>query len=110
MRYRLDFAQKFDLSAPSASGAMVGHWKPDRFVAWMPSTWPDAPAAVDEAFIDLLKRIFEESMLGEIKRVIDDAPEELATPGACRSSRAAVRSGCDSLVRLQESLCRQVCW
>lgn len=81
MRYRLDFSGKLDVSAPSVSGAMVYDWKPDRFVAWLPSTWPDAPATVDEAFIDGLKRIFEESMLGEIKRVIDDAGKNLQHRG-----------------------------
>jgi hypothetical protein len=42
------------------------------FVAWPPSTWPATPAVVDENFIDTLKRIFEESILGEISNVLTD--------------------------------------
>lgn len=73
MRYKLDLTPKLDVSAPSVSGAMVGAAQPRPFLAWQPSTWPAAPGAVDEKFIETLKRIFEESMLSEIKNVIDDA-------------------------------------
>jgi hypothetical protein len=72
MRYKLDFSEKLDVSAPSVSGAMVGSWKPDHFVAWVPSTWPPAPNAVDQKFIENLKRIFEESILAEVRNVIED--------------------------------------
>jgi hypothetical protein len=72
MKYRLDFSQKFDVSAPSVTGAMVGAPLPSAFFAWLPSTWPAVPVAVDENFIRLLKRIFEEAILGEISNVIAD--------------------------------------
>ena len=71
MKYKLDFSPKVDVSAPSVSGALVG--AQPAFVAWQPSTWPVAPASVNEDFICTLKRIFEESILGEISNVIDDA-------------------------------------
>src|ERR1035437_848177 len=73
MKYKLDFSEKGDVTAPSVSGAMVGALKPDHFVAWLPSTWPAKPQAAEENFINILKRIFEESMLGEIRNVIEDA-------------------------------------
>ena len=70
MKYALNLTEKFDLTAPSASGAIVG--QEQRFVAWQPSTWPAAPLAVDEKFIYVLKGIFEDSMLTEISSTIGD--------------------------------------
>ncbi|MFZ0883604.1 MAG: hypothetical protein WAN14_09410, partial [Candidatus Acidiferrales bacterium] len=40
--------------------------------AWLPSTWPEHNA-VDAAFIATLKAIFQDSMLFEIRNVVDDA-------------------------------------
>lgn len=71
MRYELDLSQKLDFSAPPVTGS-DGLEKP-RFHAWQPSTWPDPPPAVDQDFIRTLKRIFEDSILGEINNVISDA-------------------------------------
>jgi hypothetical protein len=59
MKYRIDLSPKFDVSAPSASGAMVVAGQPSAVLAWLPSTWPAAPATVDETFIETLKQIFE---------------------------------------------------
>jgi hypothetical protein len=73
VKYTLNLSPKFDFSAPSASGAMIGGPQPRAFFAWQPSTWPLTPAAVDEEFINHLKRIFEDSILAEIKNVIEDA-------------------------------------
>jgi hypothetical protein len=74
MKYKLDLSPKLDISAPSITGAPdVGKPQPAGFVAWQPSTWPAAPTAVDEKFVLTLKRIFEESILGEIANVISDA-------------------------------------
>jgi len=73
MKYTLDFSPKVDVSAPAVSGALVGAQPQPAFVAWQPSTWPMATASVNEDFICTLKRIFEESILGEISNVIDDA-------------------------------------
>ena len=42
------------------------------FWAWLPSTWPPAPAKFEPTFAGTLKKIFDESMLGEIRNVIDD--------------------------------------
>lgn len=70
MKYAIDLTEKLDFSAPSASGAIVGQMT--RFIAWQPSTWPAAPAAVDENFIYVIKRIFEDSMLTEISNAISD--------------------------------------
>lgn len=73
MKYKIKFTQKLDVTAPPVSGAVVGAPQAPKLVAWLPSTWPVAPAATDEKFISSLKDIFEESVLGEIKNVIDDA-------------------------------------
>jgi hypothetical protein len=71
MKYKPEFSQRFDLSAPSVTG--YGDPLPTPFYAWQPSTWPDAPTSVDDAFIKRLKQIFGESILGEINNVIEDA-------------------------------------
>jgi hypothetical protein len=72
VRYKLDFSLKLDVSSPPVTGALVGASAPPVFVAWQPSTWPAAPVAVDGEFVLTLKRIFEESILGEINNVIED--------------------------------------
>ncbi len=71
MKYRLDLSETLDVSSPPASG--YAGPLPTPFYAWQPSTWPAAPRKVDQTFIETLKRIFEESILAEIKNVIDDA-------------------------------------
>lgn len=72
MRYKLDFSPKLDVSAPPVTGALMSAVPSPAFIAWQPSTWPTPPAVVDEKFIYTLKRIFEESVLGEISNVIAD--------------------------------------
>ena len=52
---------------------MVVAPQPQKLIAWLPSTWPAAPAAAEEKFITTLRDIFGESVLGEVKNVIDDA-------------------------------------
>lgn len=62
------------VAAPPASGAHVSTSPaPAAFVSWEPSKWPQPPAKVNKGFIDVVRQIFEESMLGEIKNVIQDA-------------------------------------
>jgi hypothetical protein len=73
VKYKIDFFPKLNVTATSVSGAIVGAPQPHPLIAWQPSTWPSAPRAVDEKFITTLKEIFEESVLGEVKNVIDDA-------------------------------------
>lgn len=75
MKYKLDFSPKLDLSSPPVTGAIVGTPIPPRLLAWRPSTWPVTPAAVDEKFIFTLKRIFEDSILGEIENVMSDVQQ-----------------------------------
>jgi hypothetical protein len=72
MKYRLDFGPKLDVSSPSITGALVQPVAAAHFVAWQPSSWPPVPTAVDEKFVFTLKRIFEESILGEIENVMAD--------------------------------------
>ena len=79
MKYRLDFSEKFSLYSPPATG--YGGQPPTPFYAWQPSTWPAPPATVDEEFVIALKRIFEESILGEIDKVIADAHGNLEHRG-----------------------------
>lgn len=74
MRYKLDLSPKFNVLAPSITGAPdVGRPQAPKFIAWQTSTWPPAPATVEEQFVITLKQIFEESILGEIANVISDA-------------------------------------
>jgi hypothetical protein len=70
MKYKLDLAPKASLHAPPITGAIIT--PAQVFVAWQPSTWPATPAVADENFINTLKRIFEESILGEISNVLTD--------------------------------------
>lgn len=42
------------------------------FYSWLPSTWPKPPTKFDQSFVDILRHIFGESMLGEIGNVIKD--------------------------------------
>jgi hypothetical protein len=72
MKYKLNLSPRLDVSAPSITGAQVPPAVP-QFFAWQPSTWPATPSAVDEKFVYGLKRIFEDSILGEIANVISDA-------------------------------------
>lgn len=72
MKYhKLDFSPKMSLYSPSITGAIVRVASPV-FCAWQPSTWPVGPTSVDYQFIETLKQIFEESVLGEISNVIED--------------------------------------
>lgn len=48
--------------------------KSGSFVAWQPSTWPEPPTSYDKEFGQVLKTIFEDSLIVEIKNVINDAP------------------------------------
>ena len=64
------------MAAPSVTGAMIdpnAKIDPPAWEPWLPSTWPPAPAKVDDAFIDTLRRIFKESILDEVENVIADA-------------------------------------
>ncbi len=70
MKYKLDLGSKANLNAPPVTGATIT--PAQDFVAWQPSTWPEPPASADEDFIKTLKRIFEESILGEINNVLTD--------------------------------------
>lgn len=70
MKYKLDLASKTSLYAPSVSGAIIT--PTPIFFAWLPSTWPATPSAVDDEYINTLKQIFEESILGEISNVLGD--------------------------------------
>jgi hypothetical protein len=72
MKYKLDFSPKLDVSSPPVTGALLGTTTPQAFIAWQPSTWPTAPATVDDRFVFTLKRIFEDSILGEIENVMSD--------------------------------------
>jgi len=72
MKYRLDFSPRISLYSAPVTGAMVEPVVPLLFRAWQPSTWPTHSATFDETFIETLKQIFEESILGEINNVIED--------------------------------------
>lgn len=56
------------LTVPSVTGAMIGK----DFVAWQPCTWPPAPRQFNQDFFDRLQKIFQESMLDELRNVIQD--------------------------------------
>jgi len=42
------------------------------FLPWQPSTWPRVPPNADEEFLTVLARIFNASMLDEIRNVVED--------------------------------------
>ena len=44
------------------------------FKAWQPSTWPIPPTKYDNEFNQTMRIIFEDSLLSEIKNVVNDAP------------------------------------
>jgi hypothetical protein len=71
VKYKLNLSPKLNVSAPQVTGASIAATVP--FAAWQPSTWPAAPPAVDPNFIQTLKMIFEEAILGEISNVVSDA-------------------------------------
>jgi hypothetical protein len=70
--YHLDLKPLPLLTSLPVSGAYISASDIVQFVPWQPSQWPVAPADTHE-FVMVLKRIFEQSMLLEIKGVIDDA-------------------------------------
>jgi hypothetical protein len=72
MKYQLDFSVKASTVSPPITGAIVSGTSPLLFAAWQPSTWPAASASASGEFIEVLKRIFEESILGEVRNVIED--------------------------------------
>lgn len=63
--------KEFSVAAPAVTGAVVGKTQPS-FPAWQPSTWPQAPDQFDDEFINTLRTIFNDSILGEIDNVIRD--------------------------------------
>lgn len=79
MKYRLDFSIKASTVSPPITGAYVSGTSPQLFVAWQPSTWPAASASTPGEFIEVLKRIFEESILGEVRKVIEDITKSNGT-------------------------------
>lgn len=60
------------MQVPSITGAMIVPAMSPSFYAWLPSTWPAAPTAVDSTFIDTLAEIFGTAIIGEIRNVISD--------------------------------------
>ena len=73
MRYKLDLSPKLDVSAPSITGARWGRQRRSDSLPGSRVPGPATPSVVDEKFIYGLKRIFEDSILGEIANVISDA-------------------------------------
>ncbi len=61
-------------SAPQAQEGknVIGSLATTAFLPWQPSTWPDPPTKIDTAFISALEKIFKESILEEIEKVIED--------------------------------------
>jgi ketosteroid isomerase-like protein len=70
--YQLDLKSLPLLASLPVSGAVVSAADIVQFVPWQPSRWPDMPDD-DHDFVMVLKRIFEQSILIEIKSVIEDA-------------------------------------
>ncbi len=46
--------------------------KAEGFVPWLPSTWPSAPSSWDPDFKTVLRRIFDETVTGELRNVVAD--------------------------------------
>ncbi len=79
MKYKLDFSLKLCTLSPPITGAYVSGTSPLHFVAWKPSTWPVASVSAPDQFIEVLKRVFEESILGEVRNVIGDITKSNGT-------------------------------
>jgi hypothetical protein len=79
MKYQLDFSAKGSTVSPPVTGAYVSGTSPQLFAAWQPSTWPAVSASSPGEFIEVLKRIFEESILGEVRNVIEDITKSNGT-------------------------------
>ena len=79
MKYQLDFSVKASTVSPPITGANVSGTSPLLFAAWQPSTWPAASASAPGEFIEVLKRVFEESILGEVRNVIEDVTKSNGT-------------------------------
>jgi hypothetical protein len=79
MKYKLDFSPKVSTASPPITGAYVSGTSPLLFAAWQPSTWPAASASSPDEFVEVLKRIFEESILGEVRNVIEDITKSNGT-------------------------------
>ena len=79
MKYQLDFSPKASTVSPPVTGAYVSSTSTQLFAAWQPSTWPAASASSPGEFIEVLKRIFEESILGEVRNVIEDITKSNGT-------------------------------
>lgn len=79
MKYQLDFSARMNTISPPITGAYVSGAGPLVFAAWQPSTWPLASVLTHGEFIEVLKRIFEESILGEVRNVIGDITKSNGT-------------------------------
>lgn len=58
---------KHELHADGVSPQPAGS-----LIPWQPSTWPEAPPSFDGEFLKGLRRIFKETMLDELRNVIED--------------------------------------
>jgi len=79
MKYRLDFSPKAGTVSPPVTGAYVSGTSPLLFAAWQPSTWPAESASSPGQFAEVLKRILEQSILGEVRNVIEDITKSNGT-------------------------------
>jgi len=79
MKYQLDFSAKISTVSPPVTGGHLSGTSPLLFAAWQPSTWPAASVSTPGEFIEVLKRIFEESILGEVHHVIGDITKSNGT-------------------------------
>lgn len=72
MKYQLDFTVTCSSRVPPITGAYVSNASIQIFAPWQPGTWPAAPTLSDDEFVGVLKQIFEQSILGEVRNVIED--------------------------------------
>src|ERR1035441_4513103 len=79
MKYQLDFTAMYSTRVPPISGAYVGGVSIRMFAPWQPSTWPAQSTLTDDEFIEVLKQIFEQSILGEVRNVIEDITKSNGT-------------------------------
>lgn len=70
MRYQM-LTTTHKLSGNPVTGDFtVGNGK--QFVAWQPSTWPNIDSLSAPEFVEVMRKIFDTTIIGEIKNVIDD--------------------------------------
>lgn len=67
-----------DIPSPISGAINLGSVEVS-FTPWQPSTWPKTPKSFDQDFLDVLKTIFNETIIAEIENVLGDIKKSNST-------------------------------